>query len=138
MGNSNDTRTVSHYNYDCVKWVKVFKNGPGKICGRRPFLEKNWKIIVVYVRSSLSQMFFKTGILKNFAITIRKHLCWSSLFNKISCRPATLSKRDSNTGVSIGLIRTCKTEKQTIFLKFVAIQRKCTIFSNFYLAITEN
>ena len=47
MGNSNDTCTVSHYYYDCVKWVKVFKNGPGKICGRRRFLEKNWKIIIV-------------------------------------------------------------------------------------------
>ena len=83
-------------------------------------------------------MFFKTGILKNFAVIMKKTPVLESLFNKVACRPATLSKRDSNTVVSIGLIRICKTEKQTIFLKFVVIQRKCTIFSNFYLVITEN
>ena len=29
------------------------------------------------IRSSLSQMFFKIGILKNFATFTGKHLCWS-------------------------------------------------------------
>ena len=36
-------------------------------------------------------MFFKIVVLKNFAIFTGKHLCWS--------RPATLSKRNSYTGV---------------------------------------
>ena len=43
-------------------------------------------------RSSLSQKFFKIGVLKNFANFIGKHQCWS-----ISWKPATLLKRDSNT-----------------------------------------
>ena len=34
-------------------------------------------------RSSRSQMFFKTGVPKNFAIFTGKHLCWGYLFNKV-------------------------------------------------------
>ena len=41
------------------------------------------------VRSSRSLMFFKIGVLKNFATKI------------LACRPATLLKRDSITGVSL-------------------------------------
>ena len=26
-----------------IIWVKVFKNGPSKICGRQPFIIKNFK-----------------------------------------------------------------------------------------------
>ena len=48
-------------------------------------------------RSSRSQMFFKIDLLKNFAIFKGNHLCWS-LF-----RPATLLKRDSNTGVFLSI-----------------------------------
>ena len=46
------------------------------------------------------QMFFKIGILKNFANFTRYHLCWS-LFLKMlhAFRPATLLRRDSNTDV---------------------------------------
>ena len=43
-------------------------------------------------RGSRSQMFFKIGVLKNFANVTGKHLCWSFL------RPATLLERDYNTG----------------------------------------
>ena len=50
-------------------------------------------------RSSLSQMFFKIGVLKNFANFIGKHQCWSIFLIKLQAwRPATLLKRDSNTG----------------------------------------
>ena len=35
-------------------------------------------------RSSRSQMFFKIGILKNFANFTGKHLCWSLFFNKVA------------------------------------------------------
>ena len=39
--------------------------------------------------SSRSQMFFKIGVLNNFAIFTGKHLCWSLLFNKVAgLRPA--------------------------------------------------
>ena len=51
-------------------------------------------------RTSLSQMFFKIGALKNFAYFIGKHQCWSIFLIKLQAwRPATLLKRDSNTGV---------------------------------------
>ena len=49
---------------------------------------------------SRSQMFSKIGVIKNFAKITRKHLCWSLFFSKIAGPlPATLLKRDSNTGV---------------------------------------
>ena len=54
-----------------------------------------------FTRSSRSQMFFKTGLLKNIAIfTVRVFFCWS-LFPIMwkAWRPVTLLKRDSNTGV---------------------------------------
>ena len=37
-------------------------------------------------KSSRSQMFFKTAVLKNLAIFPGKHLCWSllSIFNKVA------------------------------------------------------
>ena len=34
-------------------------------------------------RSSRSQMFFKIGVLKNFAIFAEKHLCWSLFLIKL-------------------------------------------------------
>ena len=56
-------------------------------------------------RSSRSQMFFKIGVLKNFAIFTGKSLCWSLFLIK-------LLKRNSNTGFS------CE---------------KCNIFKNTFL-----
>ena len=52
-------------------------------------------------RSCCSQVFFKTGVLKNFAILAGKRLCWSLFLIKIdqSFRLATLLKKHSNTGV---------------------------------------
>ena len=55
-------------------------------------------------RSSHSQKFFKIGILKNFAIFTRKHLCWSLFLITLlafSYRPAT----DSNVGVLLLILR---------------------------------
>ena len=44
--------------------------------------------------SSLSQMFFKIGVLKNFVIFTGKHVCWSPFFNKVvGFRSATLLKK---------------------------------------------
>ena len=40
------------------------------------------------------------AVLKNFAIFLGKHLCWNLFLIKLQAlRPATLLKRDSNTGV---------------------------------------
>ena len=45
-------------------------------------------------------MYFRIGILKNFAMFVLKHLCWSLfLINMQAWRPATLSKIDYNIGV---------------------------------------
>ena len=51
-------------------------------------------------RSSHSQMFFKVGVLKSYAIFAGKYLRWSLFFKKFqSFRPATLLKRNSSKGV---------------------------------------
>ena len=50
--------------------------------------------------SEITDVFYKTGVLRNFTKFIWKHLCWSLFFNKVAgLRPETLLKRDSNTGV---------------------------------------
>ena len=53
------------------------------------------------LKSSRSQMFFKIGALKHFVNSTGKHLCWNLFLIKLQARPATLLKRDSNTGVSL-------------------------------------
>ena len=46
-------------------------------------------------------MCFKIGVLRNFAIFTKKHLCWSLiLINLQVLRPTTLFKRDFVAGVS--------------------------------------
>ena len=60
-------------------------------------------------RSSLSQMFFKIGVFKNFSNFIGKYQCWI-----ISWTPATLSKRDSNTMFSCKIF---KIFKNTLFYR---------------------
>ena len=51
-------------------------------------------------RSSRSQMYFKIRVLKNVTIFITKKLCRSLFLIKLAgLMPATLLKRDSNTGV---------------------------------------
>ena len=48
--------------------------------------------VTLLPKSSLSQMFFKIGVLKNFAIFTGKHLCWTLflVFNRLQAwRPVT-------------------------------------------------
>ena len=55
---------------------------------------------VLIFRSSRSQIFFKIDVLKKFPSFTGTHLCWSFfLIKPQALRPATLLKRDSNTGV---------------------------------------
>ena len=57
-------------------------------------------------RSSYRHMFFKIGVIKNFAIFTGKHLCWSLFLIKFQTwRQATLLKRDSNTCVFLCTLR---------------------------------
>ena len=59
-----------------------------------------WRLFCAHYRRSCSQMFFKITVLKNFKIFTGKHLCWSLFLIKFqSWWPATLLKRNSNTGV---------------------------------------
>ena len=59
-------------------------------------LNRLWANIL---RSSRLEMFFKIGVLKNFAMFTGNHLCWNFFLIKLQpWRPATLLKRDSNTG----------------------------------------
>ena len=60
-------------------------------------------------------MFFKIGILKNFANFIGKHLRWSLFLIKSQSQgPATLLKRDSNTG---DFCKICEIFKNTFFYR---------------------
>ena len=45
------------------------------------------------IRNSRSQMFFKIGVLKNFAVFTGKRPCWSLLYDKVA------GLKDSYTGV---------------------------------------
>ena len=62
------------------------------------------------IRSSCSQMFFKIGVLKNFANFTGKHRCWSLIQ---TCN--FLLKRDSNTGVFLWKI--CEIFKNIYFYR---------------------
>ena len=70
------------------------------------------------LKSSLLQMFFKIGCIKNFATFTGKHLCWSLFLIKLQVeRSAKFFKIDSHTGVSSG---SCK-----IFKNCFLIQHLC-------------
>ena len=59
----------------------------------------------------------KKAVLKNFAIFKGKHLCWSLPLIKLQAiRPATLQKRDSNTG-----LRTTASTFSLLFLIFKSL-----------------
>ena len=58
-------------------------------------ISKDWEL---KFRSSRSQMFFKIGVLKNFAIVTGKHISWSLFLIKLQgFRPATFLEREFNT-----------------------------------------
>ena len=53
-----------------------------------------------YFKKQPPDVFYKKGVLKNFANFTEKRLCWSFLLIKLQAfKPAYLLKRDSNTGV---------------------------------------
>ena len=55
------------------------------------------------------EVFSKKGALKNFANFTRKYPCWSLFLIKLQAfRPATLLKRDSNTGMFLLTLRNFK------------------------------
>ena len=75
------------------------ENEIGKASSQRKNLMTLEDGILINFRGSHLQMFFKIGVLRNFAIFTGKHLCWSLFLIKLqTLRPATLVKRESNTG----------------------------------------
>ena len=61
------------------------------------------------VRSSHQSYSVKIGVLKNATNFTWKHLCWSLFSTKLPAfEPATLLKRDSNTGVFLWVLRNVK------------------------------
>ena len=73
-----------------------------------------------------SEMFYKKAVLRNFAIFTGKHLCWSLFLIKLQAfRPD--SKRDSNTGVFLGILRNFEEHLQTIANRWCV---HCYIISN--------
>ena len=72
-----------------------------KIEGKEKVMENSYAMFQIRQAVGLPQMFFKIGLLKNFANFTGKHPMLESLFDKVAGlkRPATLLKRDSNTVV---------------------------------------
>ena len=65
------------------------------------YLGKSWEM-----QSSRLQIFFKKGVLKNFANFTGKYLCWSLFLIKLQAwKHGTLLKRDSNTDVFLWNLR---------------------------------
>ena len=52
---------------------------------KKKTLSHKKKIIKVYIKAATGGVLLKKGVLKNFAIFIGKHLCWSLFFIKFLC-----------------------------------------------------
>ena len=61
-------------------------------------------------KKQLPKVFYKKkAFLKNFAIFIKKHFCWTLFLTNLQAyKPATLLQRDSNTGVFLLILRNFK------------------------------
>ena len=74
---------------------------------RRNFLD--WRVFLVLkiiIQRQASEVFCKNAVLKNFAIFTGKQLCWILFLIKLQAfSPASLLKRDSNTGVFLCISR---------------------------------
>ena len=83
-------------------------------------------------RGSHSQMFFKIGILRTFAIFTEKRLRWSLFLIKLQTwRPKTLLKRDSNTGV---FCEYCEIFKSSfVYGTPLVVVSKCTKYEIFII-----
>ena len=70
---------------------------------------KFWQVSNIALKSSYRRCSIKKAVLKNLAILIGKHLCWSLfLINLQAYKPATLLQRDSNTGVFLWILKNFK------------------------------
>ena len=76
------------------------------------------------LRSIHLRVFYKKGVLRNFAKFTEKHMYRSLIFNKVAgLQPARLLKRDSDSGV---FLQYCEISNNTFFYgtQPVAVGRK--------------
>ena len=88
-----------------------------------------WRLIVSY-RSNGLRMFFKIGVLKNFANSTGKHLYWSLFLT--SCRPSGIFDRTLPVAASVPNLLYfdgCKHIRQKIYLKV----HSCKFYNNKYM-----
>ena len=74
-------------------------------------------------RSSRSQIFFKLGVLKNFANFTGKRLCLESLFNKVLCLKPSFTKHLR----WLFLKRVCKGTSLVKILQFTDASERCPL-----------
>ena len=74
-------------------------------------------------RSSRSQIFFKIGVLKNFANFTGKRLCLESLFNKVLCLKPSFTKHLR----WLLLKRVCKGTSLVKILQFTDASERCPL-----------
>ena len=75
-------------------------------------------------------MFFKIAILKNLTIFIRKDFCWTLFLIKLQAwRPALLLKRDTNTDITLWILRNYW---EHFFIEHLLL---IILFRNFYVMI---
>ena len=96
-------------------------------------------------------MFYKIDFIENLVKFTGKHLCWSPLFDKTTgCRPASLSKRDSGTGVFLQVLqslkqhRFCRTSANGCFWSYPLsscyssdLQRRTNLISVFWFLVCQ-
>ena len=70
------------------------------------FMVKFWQVSNIVLKRNYQRCSIKKAVLKNLAILLAKHLCWSLfLINLQAYKPATLLQRDSNTVVFLWVLR---------------------------------
>ena len=88
-----------------TKRLKILLPEINKECFKWDYNEWDYNAI----QKQWPKVFYKKAVLKNFAIFTGKHLCWSVFFIKWqNFSPATLLKRDSNTGLFLWVLRNFK------------------------------
>ena len=85
---------------------------------------------------SRTQILFKTDVFRNFPIFTEKKLCWSHFLIKLQALwPATLFKRDFNTGVFLWILwnfyekLSCKKTSGSICRSSLLNEKQCGMFS---------
>ena len=70
------------------------------------FMVKFWQVSNIVLKRSYQRCSIKKAVLKNLAILIAKHLCWSLfLINLQAYKAEALLQRDSNTVVFLWVLR---------------------------------